>query len=289
MITSSVKTLEKSQIEITLTISADEVQKAYEKVLEEVVKNAEIKGFRKGKAPKDVVEKSVDPNKIYQEAFQILLPKAYHEALTKHDLHPVMDPLVDLVSPKELSAIKNGEEVVFTAKTCVKPKIDLKNYQDEIKKLKAKDAIWVPGKGDPAKKEEKKGPAFEEIIKTLLEGTEVELADILIEREANRFLSQTLDEIKKLGLTLEQYLQSTQKTAEDLKAEAARKAEADLKLEFLLSEIAREQKIEVSNDDLEKVISENKDPKAQENLRRQSYLLSSILLQQKTLDFLKNL
>lgn len=289
MITSKFENLPKSQIEITITITNDEIKKEYEKVMETVVSNAEIKGFRKGKAPRNVVESSVEKDKVYQQVFQQLLPKGYFEAVKEHNLQPIMDPVITLVSPEKLTEIETGAEVVFKAKTAVRPEVKLNGYKEKIKALKAKDAIWVPGKDQPDKKPEKQGPSLEEIVAVLLEFTEVEIPDLLIENEANRFLSQTLDEIKKLGLTLDQYLSSTKKTAEDLKAEAAKKAAADLKLEFVLGEIAKTENISVTNEEIEKVIHENPDEKARENLHKQQYMLGAIILQQKTLDYCKNL
>lgn len=289
MTNSTVKHLPLSEIELTITIPTLEISKSYEKVLAEVVKNTELKGFRKGKAPRDLVEKSLESDKIYQEVVRDVLPQGYSQALTQHDLHPIVDPQITIIKPEKLSLLAKGEDLVVKAKTATKPKVNLKDYQEKIKSLKAKKAIWVPGKGKPEDKKEDEKTDFNEVITVFLETVEVELPPLLVEHEANRLLAQTLAEIKKLGLTLEQYLSSTGKTAETVKAEASQKALSDLKLEFALAEIAHEEKITVSKEDIEKVISENKDPKVQENLRGQSYLLASILLQQKTLDFLKAL
>lgn len=290
MIKSTIKILPKSTLELEIKVSSDEVKKAYEGVIEAVIKNSEIKGFRKGKAPRDLVEKEIDKGKVYQEVLQTLLPKAYFESVKEHNINPVVDPKIELVSPEKLTDLEKGQELIIKAITATRPKVALKNYKEEIKKLKAKESIWIPGKGDPQKKdEEKKGPSFEELLKTLLESTEVELSDILIESEANKLLSQTLDEIKRLGLTLDQYLSNTRKTIENLKSEASRKAITDLKLEFILTEIAKDEKLSVLPEEIDKVIEDNKDPKIKEQLRSQKYLLSSIILQQKTLDFVKNL
>jgi len=288
--TSTIKNLPKSEIELTITILSSDFKKTVESVMTAVVNNAEIQGFRKGKAPRNLVEKNIDRSKVYQEALQQILPKAYYDAIKEHNINPIVDPRIELVSPEKLTEIDEDKNLVIKARTAVKPEVKLKNYKDEIKKLKAKSSIWVPGKNQPDKKEEEKeGPRLEEIINVILENTEVELPNLLIEYEANKLLSQTLDEIKKLGLTLDQYLASTKKTTELLRSDAEEKARRDLKLEFVLDAIAKEEKIIVSEEEIEKVINENKDPKAKESLKSQSYLIATILLQQKTLDFVKNL
>lgn len=291
MITATIKHLPKSTLELTITIPPHDVKQAYEKIMNVLMQNAEIKGFRKGKAPQELVEKNIDKAKIYQEVLQELLPKAYIESIKMHNLQPIVDPHIQLISPQKLTDLQVGEQLVFKATTAKSPQVLLKNYKEEIRKLKAKNSIWTPGKGDPTKKQnpENKGPSLEDLINILLNNTEVELPDILIEHETNKLLAQTLDEIKRLGLTLEQYLASTKKTAQDMRQKATTDAITDLKLEFILSEIAKEEKISVSQEEIEKVINENKDQKTKEKLRSQSYLLATILLRQKALDFIRSL
>ena len=102
-------------------------------------------------------------------------------------------------------------------------------------------------------------------------------------------MSQTLDEVKRLGLTLDQYLASTGRKAEDLKKEYEQKAENDIKLEFVLQKIAQEEKITVEDKEVKEAILQAKSDAERQNLQANKYLLANILRQQKTLDFLKNL
>jgi len=102
-------------------------------------------------------------------------------------------------------------------------------------------------------------------------------------------LSQLLNDIKRLGLSLDQYLASTNRKPEDLRAEYARRAENDIKLEFVLQKIAELEKISVSDTEIEDAIQKAKDPAEKQNLSSNKYLLAGILRQQKTLDFLTNL
>lgn len=89
-------------------------------------------------------------------------------------------------------------------------------------------------------------------------------------------------------MTLDQYLSSTGKTVETLRAEYTSKAQTDLKLEFVLQKVAQIEKITVDDSEIEKTI-ENAKPEERESLKANRYLLASILRQQKTLDFLRNL
>ena len=102
-------------------------------------------------------------------------------------------------------------------------------------------------------------------------------------------MSQTLEDVKKLGLTLDQYLSSTGKNPQILREEYRKKAENDIKLEFALLKIAEEEKITVEEKEIEGAIKASKSDDERKDLEANRYLLASILRQQKTLDFLKNL
>ncbi|MBI4100306.1 hypothetical protein HY439_01055 [Candidatus Microgenomates bacterium] len=274
---SQINRLPNSTFELTITVPWSQVKFSIDKLTEQSLKEVEVKGFRKGKAPKKIAEQKLDKDQLFQEAVRQIVPEAYLEAIKTENLHPIVNPKIELLSFKE------GEDWIFKASACEKPKISLGNYKEKIKEITAKSKIVVPGK------ENNEEPKLDEIVKVILESAEIDLPQLLIENEVNRLLAKTLDEIKALGLTLEQYLSSVGKTPEGLREEYTQKAANDLKLEFILEEIAETESITVTPEDIEKVIKETKDPQAQVSLRGNSYLLAAIIRQQKTLDFIKNL
>ena len=137
--------------------------------------------------------------------------------------------------------------------------------------------------------QEEKQTSFEEIVTLLLETVQVQVPNILLEQETDRLLAQTLNEIKTLGLTLEQYLSSTGKTAEDLREDFKSRAKSDITLEFTLQKIGETEKITVDQKDIDEALNKAKDQNERASLEANKYLLTSILRQQKTLDFLKSL
>lgn len=263
-------------ISLTITIPSSEVKKAWDKAVEETVKNTTLPGFRKGKAPQELVEEKLDKEKIREETLRELLPKHYVQAVNKHQLRPIMNPKI------HVAKLEDQKDCQFTAQTCEAPDINLGKYKEAVKSVTAKSKIIVPGK-------EKQEPKFDEITRALLEAVSASIPKILIEAEVDRLLSQMLDEIKKLGLTLDQYLSSTGRTVESLREEYRKKAENDIKLEFTLQKIAEVEKITVEEKEIEEAIQKGKDEKEKQALSANKYLLASILRQQKTLDFLKNL
>jgi len=126
-------------------------------------------------------------------------------------------------------------------------------------------------------------------VKALLDNVTAEIPGILVDNETDRLLSQTLEDVKKLGLTLDQYLSSTGKNPEILRTEYKKKAENDIKLEFALAKIAEVEKVVVEEKEITEAILAAKSDDERKNLEANKYLLASILRQQKTLDFLKNL
>lgn len=266
-------------IRLTVTIPNVDVKKAWEQSLQEVLANSEFPGFRKGKAPRKLVEEKVDKEKLREEVLRHLLPITYTDAIKTHAVKPIINPKIHV---EKLEDPNTGKDWQFTALTCEAPIINLNNYKDGIKSITAKSKIVIPGK-------EKIEIKFEDIVKALLEAVTAEIPTILVDNETDRLLSQTLDDVKKLGLTLDQYLSSTGKKPEDLRAEYKSKAENDIKLEFALLKIAEEEKITVEQKEIDEAIAAGKTDEEKKNLEGNRYLLASILRQQKTLDFLKNL
>ena len=91
-------------------------------------------------------------------------------------------------------------------------------------------------------------------LKALYEHVTIKIPGLLLEHEVNRLLSDLIDQTKKLGLTVEQYLASTNRSPESIKKEYEEQATRTLALEFALEEIADKEGIVVSDDDIETVI-----------------------------------
>ena len=218
---STIEKQEDGTIKLSITVPAADVAKAKATIVEEYVKNASLPGFRKGKAPKKLVEENIDNSRVNEETLRKLLPEFYLAAIREHKINPVINPKISIES------IEEAKDWKFSALTCEAPEIDLNGYKDAVKKLTAKAKIIIPGK-------EQKPVPFDEIVTELLKTVKVKIPKIIIDQEVDRLLSQTLDEIKRLGLTLDQYLGSTGRSAEDLRKDYELKAENDVKLEFYL-------------------------------------------------------
>ena len=268
--------LDDGTIELKITIPMDQVVSATTLIMEGVAQTAKVPGFRPGKAPKKMVQDSTDPAKVHEEVLKKLIPSSYIEAVQSEKIRPIVNPKI------HVDEIEDGKDWSFTATTCEMPEVKLGDYKPSVKKLTAKSKIIVPGKVDEK-------PDLDTIVKAVVDTTTVTIPQLLVDYEVDRLLAQTLDEIKKLGLTLDQYLSSTGKTPEEVRSEYALKATNDMKLEFALQQISDTEKITVEEKEIDEAILKAKDDKERANLQGNRYLLSNIIRQQKTLDFLQNL
>ncbi len=273
---SAIQKAKDGTINLTVTIPRTRVDDTKKEVIEALSRETQLPGFRKGKAPKKLVEEKLDEEKIKEEVLRKLLPQTYFEAIKENNLNPIVSPQI------HVQTLEEGKDWQYTAVTCELPNVDLGNYKTAVKEVTAKGKIIVPGK--------KEEPVpFEEISKAILNSVKVTIPKIILEREVDRLLSQTLDEIKRLGLNLDQYLVSTGKTSESLRVEYEAKATNDIKLEFALSKVSDSENITVSDGEIDKAIKEAKTEDERKNLEANRYLLATILRQRKTLEFLRSL
>lgn len=118
-------TVERVENEATLKITAPaaEVNAGYKKAVQKIADQANIPGFRKGKAPRAIIEMHYGKEAVKQEAFEIVANKAYSEALNQEKLIPVSDPKV------EKSTFEEGKDMELTIKVTLKPEPELGEYK----------------------------------------------------------------------------------------------------------------------------------------------------------------
>lgn len=288
--TSALNKLPDNSFELTINIPWVEVKPVYETVIEKFVSEIEVEGFRKGKAPRDLALKKIDQGHIFGETINNLLPKVYSEAIRQNNLTPIVNPKVQIISTEE------EKEWVFKAISCERPGVDLANSLEEIKSINAKGKIWTPGSAntenkvkDAKQESEEKNKRISDIIGKLLELVKIIIPEVVIEQETSRLISQLVDDVRAAGLTLDQYINSKGTTGEQLQTQFKSQAEATLKLEFILEEIAKQQKITVEENEIDAIINKETDEKAKQTLKAQSYLLAAVLRREKTLTYLANL
>ena len=115
--------VEKNLVKLTFEVSAEDFTKAINEAYKKNAKKFNIPGFRKGKAPRAVIEKYYTEAVFYDDAINAVLPGAYESAVKEAELEVVARPEIDVED------IKKGEPVVFTALVTTKPEVKLGEYK----------------------------------------------------------------------------------------------------------------------------------------------------------------
>lgn len=128
-----IKKLEKSQVEISFELTAEEFQKHIEGALLSFKNNVKMDGFRKGAVPLKMVEEKVGDENLLMEAGDLAVKKSYSQFVIDNKLEPIGDPEV------QIKKIAKGSPFEFVVKVAVLPEIVLPNYQEIASKVKAQE------------------------------------------------------------------------------------------------------------------------------------------------------
>ncbi len=118
-----VEKLEKNMAKLTIEVSADDLEKALQGAYKKQKNRIALPGFRKGKVPRQMIEKMYGAEIFYDDAANELIPKAYADAYEECELDIVSRPEIDVVQ------IEKGKPFIFTAEVAVKPEVTLGEYK----------------------------------------------------------------------------------------------------------------------------------------------------------------
>lgn len=118
-----VEKLEKNMAKLTIEVSAEELEKALQSAYQKQKSKISIPGFRKGKVPRQMIEKMYGAAIFYDDAVNELIPKAYSDAYDECELDIVSQPEINVVQ------IEKGKPFIFTAEVATKPEVTLGEYK----------------------------------------------------------------------------------------------------------------------------------------------------------------
>ncbi|MCI9215605.1 trigger factor [Lachnospiraceae bacterium 42-17] len=125
-----VEKLEKNMAKLTIEVSAEDLEKAIQNAYKKQRNRISLPGFRKGKVPRQMIEKMYGAEIFYDDAANELIPKAYSEAYEESGLEIVSQPEIDVVQ------IEKGRPFIFTAEVATKPEVTLGEYKGlEVEKI----------------------------------------------------------------------------------------------------------------------------------------------------------
>jgi len=118
----SVEKLPSSEARVEIDLSWDEVQKASDKAYRKLVQQVEVPGFRRGKAPRSLLERRLGKEYIYQEGLDELMTEAYRNTLKEHDITPLAQPELDA------PVFEIGQPYHFSLKVPILTPVELGDY-----------------------------------------------------------------------------------------------------------------------------------------------------------------
>ncbi len=145
--------LENRRIALNIEAEAGEIDKSLDDAYHHLVKEVSVPGFRKGKAPRVILEQQIGKGALLQEALEHLVPRLYKEAIQSKNLEPIAGPELE---------ITQSEPLIFKAVVSLKPEVKLGDYRnirleagppievtdeevtDAIEKFRREQGAWVP-------------------------------------------------------------------------------------------------------------------------------------------------
>lgn len=297
---------------VTFKVEQKQVAAAYQIVLKTFAKTTAAPGFRKGKAPLEIVESIIGRIKLLEKTFERVAPNAYYDAVIKEKRHPLTNPEFN---PLKLDMDADWE---IEAHFAEKPEISLGDYKATVKKAlksaqveieaaekakKEKQAAEKDKKTEPeAEKSEKVKEAIakqktqferetklKHIFKELVAVIKPMVPEMLVRQETRYELDNLMRQLEQFGMKLEHYVARRNMTTEALSKELAATALGRLQLEFVLGAIANEQKFTANHEEVDAMIHAVTDEKLQAQLHENTEYRQQVeasVIRQKVIDFL---
>ncbi len=162
LVKANIEKLENSKVKLEIEVDAKQFDEAMHKAYLKNRGRIIIPGFRKGKAPRQIIERYYGEGIFYEDALAETLPAKYDEAVKEYGLFPVDQPDFDVVQ------IGNGQDLIFTAEVTVKPDVVLGQYKgieinkveynvtdqdvdDQLERVREQNARWITVEDRPVK------------------------------------------------------------------------------------------------------------------------------------------
>lgn len=129
----NVEKIDNNKVVLELEVEQTEVGKAFDKAYHKLASQVNIPGFRKGKAPRNILEKRLGKEAMKEEALEFLVPKTYMQALDEQNIDPVSRPEIEVVSFEE------NQPLIFKATVITKPEVQLGDYRELKVEVPASD------------------------------------------------------------------------------------------------------------------------------------------------------
>lgn len=275
--------LDKSRVEITGSVSTELFSSFRSKALENINNEITVDGFRKGKIPENILVSKVGEMAILEEMAELALSKVYPEIIIKENIDAIGRPDISITK------IAANNPLEFKIVTAVIPEVKMADYksiasnqpkntdekfevtdaevEEAIKKIVSshEDHTGHDHESDDFKKrvkeallQDKKLQAQEKrriaLSDAILDASSTEIPELLIDSEVRRIEAQFSDDVKRMGVTLEDYMKHAKKTIDDLRQDWRPHAMKKAKLQLILNNIVKNEKLVVDPKEIEEEV-----------------------------------
>ena len=117
----STERIPESQVVLEIEVEPERLERSLDRAYRQLAQKTEVPGFRKGKAPRQMLERYVGRDAVMQEALGLLIPEAYNQAIEEENIEAIDYPNIEVVQQ---------EPLIFKATVAVRPSVDLGNYRE---------------------------------------------------------------------------------------------------------------------------------------------------------------
>jgi len=251
----TVTKLPKSKVELKIEVPAPEFTAFIGKALAEIVKDAEIPGFRKGMAPKEIVKSRVGQAKILDRAAALAIEATFPLAVSENKVEPLGYPEISITK------IAEGNPLEYKAAVAVYPQVAPGDYKKIAAGFKMEE-VKVTDDDIKRLKMEKERHAREHLRQDLLAElaakATLEVPEILMEGETEKMMRQLKERASQAtGMSFDEYAKKIGKTEAELRQAMAKDNEQKIKNYLILQEIAKLEKIEAGEAEIAEAMKKN--------------------------------
>lgn len=247
-----------------VTIPWKKVEPAYQKVLKKAAKTLKIDGFRVGKVPVDIAEKHLDPSKVIEEALQDIIPDIYLKEIKKRKLKPLTTPRITPIT------LAKDNDVKLKVEIAEKPDIKIDNYKKIVKKAKTEAKKSHQAGEEKGHKLDDKH-LLDHVYAALIQTIRPQVPELLITREVEYQLDDLMQKLKRANIDFDAYLKQMGTDHRSLANNLATQAVGKMQLMFILDEIAKKEKFEVSDKELDEYFKEKADASMKAHSQEPNY------------------
>lgn len=349
MLKTNIKKLPNSEVEIEGELEATAFEAFYHKALKKMGENVEFDGFRKGKAPENILISHIPELHILEEMAQMALGEHYPKIVEENKIDVISRPEI------QITKLARNNPLGFKIKTSVMPEVKLPDYKGISKEILSKvtdaeknivvtdedleNTIMdirksrapkkhvsekVEGEESAEPKEEELPPFnddfvqqlgpfentedFKEklkiniklekenqqkektrlrIVEEIIEKTEIEMPEILVETELDKILFRMESDITQMGLKFEDYLKHLNKTVEEIRKDFRKDAEKKAKLGLVLNKLSEVEKLIADPEQVQKEVDHILEHYKDADRERATLHAQNVLTNEKVFQFLE--